>query len=86
MNVAPVNTPSVAIVLTGLGRCAARIIKTIERKGTIAMKKLDAINMRIASKPIIEALKEKGHIYHGEDGELHVIEHKNSTTNGADQS
>ena len=42
------------------------------------MKKLDAINMRIASKPII--LKEKGLIYQGEDGEIHLIEHKNSTT------
>lgn len=44
------------------------------------MKQLDAINMKIASKPIMEWLKEKGLIYQGEDGELHVIEHKNSTT------
>ena len=86
MNVAHVNIPNDATVLTELGRCVARIIKTIERKGTIAMKKLDAINMRIASKPIIEDLKEKGLIYLGEDGEIHLIEHKNSTTNGADQS
>lgn len=50
------------------------------------MKQLDAINMRIASKPIIEALKEQGLIYQGEDGELHVTEHEKSTTNGADQS
>ena len=40
------------------------------------MKQLDAINMRIASKPIIDALKEKGLVYQGEDGELHVTEHK----------
>ncbi len=43
---------------------------------------LDAINMRIASMPIIEALKEKGLLYTDEDGELHVIEHRKSTTNG----
>jgi hypothetical protein len=42
--------------------------------------------MRIASKPIIDALKEKGLIYQGEDGELHVTEHEKSTTNLADQS
>jgi hypothetical protein len=86
MNVAPVNTPSNVTVLTELGRCVARITKTIKRKGIIRMEKLDAINMRIASMPIIDALKEKGLIYEGEDGEFHVSEHKNSTTNGADQS
>ena len=86
MNVAHVNIPNDATVLTELGRCVARITKTIKRKEIIEMKQLDAINMRIASKPIIEDLKEKGLIYQGEDGELHVIEHKNSTTNGADQS
>lgn len=44
------------------------------------MEKLDAINMRIASMPIIDALKEKGLIYQGEDGELHVFERKNIPT------
>lgn len=86
MNVAPANTQKDATVLTEQERCVVKTTRTINRKGTIVMKQLDAINMRIASKPIIEALKEKGLIYHGEDGELHVIEHKNSTTNGADQS
>lgn len=86
MNAAHVNIPNNATVLTEQEECVVKTTRTINRKGTIEMKQLDAINMRIASKPIIEALKEKGLIYHGEDGELHVIEHKNSTTNGADQS
>lgn len=86
MNAVNVNTQKDATVLTEQEGCVARIIRNTNRKGTIAMKQLDAINMRIASKPIIEALKEKGLIYQGEDGELHVIEHRKSTTNGADQS
>lgn len=86
MNVAHANTPSNATVLTEQGECVVGTIKNINRKGNIEMKQLDAINMRIASMPIIEALKEEGLIYQGNDGELHVIEHKNSTTNGADQS
>lgn len=80
MNAAPANIPSAATVLTELEGCVAGIIKNINRKGIIVMKQLDAINMRIASMPIIEALKEEGLIYQGEDGELHVIEQKNSTT------
>jgi valyl-tRNA synthetase len=86
MNVAPARTLKDATVLTEQEGCVVKTTRTINRKGTIEMKQLDAINMRIASKPIIEALKEKGLIYQGEDGELHVIEHRKSTTNGADQS
>lgn len=86
MNVAPARTLKDATVLTEQEECVVKTTRTINRKGTIEMKQLDAINMRIASKPIIEALKEKGLIYHGEDGQLHVIEHRKSTTNGADQS
>lgn len=80
MNVALVNFLKFVIVPTGQEGCGAGIIKNINRKGIIVMEQLNAINMRIASKPIIEALKEKGLIYQGKDGELHVIEHKNSTT------
>lgn len=50
------------------------------------MKQLGAINMRIASKPTIDGLMEKGYLYQGEDGELHVTEHEKSTTTPADQS
>ena len=86
MNVAPASTLKDATVLTEQEGCVARIIRNTNRKGIVKMKQLDAINMRIASMPIIEALKESGLIYQGEDGELHVIEHRKSTTNGADQS
>ena len=86
MNVALANTPRDAIVLTEQEECVAKTIKTTNRKETRGMKQLDAINMRIASKPIVEALEEKGLIYRGEDGEFHLIEQKESTTNGADQS
>lgn len=86
MNAAPANTPRYATELIELEGCVVGIIKNINRKGNIEMKQLDAINMRIASKPILEALKEKGLIYQGEDGELHVTEQRKSTTNLADQS
>lgn len=76
MNAVNVNIQKDAIILTEQGRCVARIIRNTNRKGIVKMKQLDAINMRIASKPIIEALKEKGLIYTGEEGELHLIEHK----------
>lgn len=48
---------------------------------------IDAINMRIASLPTIEALKSSGLIYEDEAGELHVTEarYEKSTTT-ADQS
>lgn len=85
MNVVRANTQSAVTVLTEQELCAVKTIKKLI-KGTIKMKQLDAINMRIASKPIMEWLKEEDLIYQGEDCELHVIEHKNSTTNGADQS
>lgn len=50
------------------------------------MKRLDAINMMIASKSTIDGLIEKGYICQGKDGQLHVIEQRESTTNNADQS
>lgn len=85
MNVAPANTPRYATAVTELEECVVGTIKNIRRE-IIEMKQLDAINMRIASVQTIDVLKEKGLIYQGGDGELHVIEQKNSTTNGADQS
>lgn len=86
MNAELANIQRDAIVLTGPEGCVVKTTRNIKRKGTIKMKQLDAINMRIASKPIIEALKEKGLIYQGEDGQLHVIEQRKSTTTPADQS
>ena len=86
MNAELANIPNTAIVLTEQEECAVKTTRNIKRKGTIKMKQLDAINMRIASKPIIEALKEKCLIYQGEDGQLHVIEQRKSTTTPADQS
>lgn len=79
MNVAPANIQKYAIEPTGQGQCVVKTIKNINRKGIVKMKQLDAINMRIASKQTIDALKEQGLIYQGEDGELHVSERKNST-------
>ena len=86
MNVVHANTPSNAIVLTELEGRGAKITKNTKRRENTQMKQLDAINMRIVSKPIMKWLKEEDLICQGEDCELHVIEHKNSTTNGADQS
>lgn len=83
MNVAPASTQKDATVLTEQEGCVARIIRNTNRKGPIKMKKLDAINIRIASKPIMELLKEEGLIYQGEDGELHVREQKNIPTQTA---
>lgn len=82
MNVAPASTQKDATVLTEQERCVAKTIKKLS-KGPIKMKKLDAINIRIASKPIMELLKEEGLIYQGEDGELHVREQKNIPTQTA---
>lgn len=86
MNAELANIQRDAIVLTEQEGCVVKTTRNIKRKGNIKMKQLDAINMRIASKPIIEALKEKGLIYQGEDGQLHVIEQRKSTTTPADQS
>lgn len=82
MNVVRANTQKDATVLTEQERCVAKTIKKLS-KGPIKMKKLDAINIRIASKPIMELLKEEGLIYQGEDGELHVREQKNIPTQTA---
>lgn len=81
MNAELANIQRDAIVLTEQEGCVVKTTRNIKRKGNIKMKQLNAINMRIASKPIIEALKAKGLIYQGGDGELHVIEQRKSTTN-----
>ena len=83
MNAAHVNIPNNATVLTEQEECVVKTTRTINRKGTIEMKQLDAINMRIASKPIIECLIEKGLIYKDENETLHVFEQKNIPTQTA---
>lgn len=86
MNAVPVNIPRYVIVLTGQEGCVAKTIKNTKRRGATKMKRLDAINMMIASKSTIDGLIEKGYICQGKDGQLHVIEQRESTTNNADQS
>lgn len=76
MNVAPANFQNAATVPTEQGQWLAKITNERNLRN---VKQLDAINMRIASKQTIDALKEQGLIYQGEDGELHVSERKNST-------